>query len=380
MLAKIAINASNIHGGGALQAATSFLDEISRIEICDLEMHFFVSSEVDFSLRKINSPCLMSDCYKVINTKGLLAYFSSLNHELSKFHLIFTVFGPSYLRAKQPLNIVGFAQPWIIDNSAYKILGVFIRPILKAKFFLQSFFFKRADKLVVELDHVKKRIAAMKIKEERNVEVVHNCISSIFYSSKHWEPISVKLASENFLIGFLGRDYPHKNTEFLPAVKDILMDKYGIAVDFCVTMNKREWSVKSKVFKSKIFNVGSLSITQCPSFYELLDAVIFPSILECFSATPLEALAMKKPLFASNRDFVRDICGNHAFYFDPFDPNSAAEVIACYINELRHRDDRRLELAREHALKFSDPRTRAERYLEIIRNTLNDHNHLVTKG
>ena len=107
-------------------------------------------------------------------------------------------------------------------------------------------------------------------------------------------------------------------------------------------------------------------MTQCPSYYKEMDAIIFPSILECFSATPLEALAMEKPLFSSDRGFVSDVCEDYAYYFDPFDAHSAAAKIANYIENHWKKDQDKLKAAREHVISFSSPKTRAEQYLNII--------------
>ncbi len=43
---------------------------------------------------------------------------------------------------------------------------------------------------------------------------------------------------------------------------------------------------------------------------------------------PLEAMRMGLPLFASDRDFVRSVCGDVPIYFDPEDVLAAAEVLA----------------------------------------------------
>ncbi|MOA18610.1 Glycosyl transferases group 1 [compost metagenome] len=101
-----------------------------------------------------------------------------------------------------------------------------------------------------------------------------------------------------------------------------------------------------------------------------MDAVIFPSLLECFSATPLEAMAMQKPLFASDRGFVRDVCGDFAWYFNPLSADSAADVIAEYITKHHGKNQERLAAARRHVLNFSNARQRAENYLNIIRKAL----------
>ena len=37
---------------------------------------------------------------------------------------------------------------------------------------------------------------------------------------------------------------------------------------------------------------------------------------------------MGLPVFASDRDFVRSVCGDVPFYIDPTDPQSSARVVA----------------------------------------------------
>ena len=77
---------------------------------------------------------------------------------------------------------------------------------------------------------------------------------------------------------------------------------------------------------------------------------------------------MKKPLFASDRGFVRDICGDFAYYFNPQYPVSAADSIAHYIHNVYGRDDARLSAAHDHVINFSNPRRRAEEYLAIMQS------------
>ena len=87
---------------------------------------------------------------------------------------------------------------------------------------------------------------------------------------------------------------------------------------------------------------------------------------------------MEKPLFASDRRFVKDICGDLVFYFDPLDPENVADVIASYIREQHENDAERLAKAREHAVNFSSAKGRAERYLEIISSELAKEHGLVS--
>lgn len=367
---SVLINASNLHAGGGVQVAASFFCELLDLDLGDLDVVVWISSEVQDSLLKqgISLPDELNS--EVIDTHGLKGFFAPVNRRLNDFNLVFTVFGPNYLRPSNFINVVGFAQLWILDSSAYITLPLLSRIKSRLKFFIQKILFKAADALVVELEHVRDGLYKDRIAKPGSVHVAYNCISSLYLKPETWQPLESSITSRNFKLGFLGRDYVHKNTSILPGVKRILAEKYGLNVDFFVTFNEQEWANKPEAFRSSIANVGSLAVTQCPSFYQAMDAVIFPSLLECFSATPLEAMAMEKPLFASDRRFVKDICGDFALYFDPLNPESVADVIANYIQNQHGKDSERLALAREHAINFSSAKGRAERYLEIIRAEL----------
>lgn len=370
MIGKVLINASNLHNGGGVQVATSFISEILPFLREGKGISVWVSKEVSLSLAKLGVDVALCPNIDLVDVRGIEAAFSEYNELLSRFDLVFTIFGPNYFRNKNYINIVGFAQLWILDDSAYSLLSPFNRFKTKLKFFAQKLFFKTADAFVVELEHVRDSLYKQRIAKPDSVHVAYNCISSLYLKPETWQPLESSITSRNFKLGFLGRDYAHKNTSILPGVKRILAKKYGLNVDFFVTFNEQEWANKPEAFRSSIANVGSLAVTQCPSFYQALDAVIFPSLLECFSATPLEAMAMEKPLFASDRRFVKDICGDFALYFDPLDPENVADVIASYIQNQHGKDSERLALAREHAINFSSAKGRAERYLEIIRTEL----------
>src|SRR5690554_2886377 len=367
---RVLINASNLHNGGGVQVAASFISELLTSIGVRKDFSVWVSSEVAMSLERLGVDMALWPNIKLVDVHGLGAAFSEYNELLSSFDLVFTIFGPNYFRNKNYINLVGFAQAWILDDSAYSLLPPLNRFKTKLKFFAQKLFFKTADAFVVELEHVRDGLYKQGIAKPDSVHVAYNCISSLYLKSETWQPLESGITSPNFKVGFLGRDYTHKNTSILPDVKRILAERYGLNVDFFVTFNEQEWANKPEAFRSSIVNVGSLAVTQCPSFYQALDAVIFPSLLECFSATPLEAMAMEKPLFASDRRFVRDICGDFALYFDPLDPENVADVIASYIKNQHGNYSERLALAREHAINFSSAKGRAERYLEIIRTEL----------
>lgn len=366
---RILLNASNLHSGGGLQVASSVIYEVSLTDDAG-RINVLVSFSVHQNLLDMNCDFSKFAGYEIFNANGISALWSGLIRIIAKYDLVFTIFGPLYVSYFSGINVSGFAQAWIIypDNDSAKNIPAFVRLKTKLKYLLQAVFFRQADVLVVELEHVKKGLIESGLVRSSKIEVVHNCLSSVYLQPKKWLPLV--LQKKNYSIGFVGRDYSHKNTDILPVVKNYLDVKHGLNVDFFVTFTDVEWGKKSIYFRDNIKNVGELAVAQCPTFYEQIDAVIFPSLLECFSATPLEAMAMGRPLFASDRGFVRDICTDFALYFDPLDPESAADCIANYIKNSAGHDCARLDQAREHAFTFSTAHERAAKYLSLIDRAL----------
>ena len=367
----ILVNCSNLHNGGGVQVAVSFISELSLLSDIDLfYIHVVASDEVNDGLTRLNTEINGFGLYEVLNTYGLQALRSPLNKRIKRYHVVFTVFGPNYLRVKSENEIVGFAQLWILnfDNPISQTMPFFSRNILRTKFSVQWLFFLRADHYIVELEHVKEDLVAKKSIDNDKISVVHNTVSSLYLDKSLWKSISFTKNENELSLGIVTRDYPHKNLDILPLVAQQLELHHSLKVHFYTTLNEIEWSLRDDEFKKYVSTVGSLSPDECPSFYEQIDGVIFPSLLECFSATPLEAMAMEKPLFASDSGFIRDVCHDYAIYIDPLDADDIALKIANYFQS-DNINTNQLKEAKEHAFNFSSAKSRAEQYLKII----NDH-------
>lgn len=367
MTKRFLINASNLHVGGGLQVAGSFLTEIAQLAESRPNLAVALSSEVESSIGA--KAVLLNKIDEIVNLNvtGLAPWDRRARKLMNSYDRVFTVFGPLYRWRTPFTSIVGFAQAWIIypGNEVYAMLPFHKRIKTRLKFWLQAEFFKRADVLVVELEHVKEGLIRELGVDPARIHVVHNCLSSIYEDSSKWEAVVVPPPDGRLRLGFIGRNYAHKNTAIFPEIAAQLRERHGIESQFLVTFTEDEWRACSSAFREICVNIGPLSLTQCPTFYRELDAVVFPSLLECFSATPLEAMAMERPLFASDRPFNRDICGKHAHYFDPTSPQDAADAIASACNN-GATDFAALRAAREHAFSFSKPGERAEKYLALL--------------
>ena len=119
--------------------------------------------------------------------------------------------------------------------------------------------------------------------------------------------------------------------------------------------------------RSMIYNVGRLSPLNAPHLYEEVDYMFLPTLLECFSASYVEAMAMKVPILTSDLSFARTVCGDAALYFDPLDPVSIAKKIEGLIRSKAMRQEL-ISAGQVRVTQFNNAQQRALAYLAKCMN------------
>lgn len=374
MKKTVLINASNLHVGGGIQVASSFIFELSRL-LNDHSVPFDITilcSEKVYQNLPTNFDSSVFYRLEVLNLQGSSFQPKKVKNKFSGFDICFTVFGPLYFTPNVKKHICGFAQPWIAypDNIAYKKLTFKEYLKNKIKFRIQSLLFKRYDFLVVEQNHVKDALSKLHYTED-NIIVVSNCLSSIYEYKDSWLPLTLdsSLLVEDITLGFIGRPYPHKNISVLNEVNKILIAKYKMRCNFLFTFSESEMKSCGLSGNSNFLSVGEIMTAQCPSFYNHLDALLFPSLLECFSASPIEAMKMNTTVIASDFPFVNEVCGEGAFYFDPL---SADDIAKCIFNTFSNKELReyKKKLANQLVQQLPSARDRAISYLNMIKDNI----------
>lgn len=352
--------------------ATSVLDCISRIDHEELSISVLLSTPVLKNLRELNTKLTVFESCETRDFYGVSALWKNLDSYFVGYDLVFTVFGPAYFARRNTYHLFGFAQPNIIypNNPLTASMGLLQRCRTRLKFELQAFFFARANELVVELDHVKAGLLRRRIFQRKPIHMVYNSVHSVFSEPQQWAPLELPIIPDRLRLGVISRNYSHKNLSILADVKQHLLQTHGWQVDMYVTFTPDEWQSCDAHFRSNIINVGALSLSQCPTFYEAMDGVVFPSLLECFSAVPIETMMSGRPLFASNLSFIKDVCGDHCQYFDPMDPADIAQAIVLYFTKPTFEQQRLCNTARIHAQRYPKPQERAKQYLRVIRGAL----------
>ena len=356
---RIYINLSNISTGGAIQVAMSFMDHIVFLEK-NHNFYFFFSKRLHNEIKSSHlGPYLDQLTYQIISKYRLFFYFTIIQPKK-----IFTLFGPLYsLKLLSGRDwISGFAQPWILfpKNKVYNELDLVTRLRFKIIFWIQKAFFFNSHTLIVEHDGIKKRL--QEFFKNKKIVVAKNCLNQIFLNPNRWRSIEIS-KTDKVKIGVIGRNYIHKNLSIIPLVHDFLEKNHSIKPQFYCTLTSTEMNKMSEDFKKKVISLGELNINQCPDFYNNMDIIFFPSNLECFSATPLEALFMNKSIVCSNLPFNKNIIGKFGVYFEPNNPISAAEKIASII-------ENQIDVNLKEAKKFVFSNFKSEDRFKIYINNI----------
>lgn len=365
---RIFINISNLIQGGSIQVAHSFLSELNKLK---LNNKYLVVSNKNFSIDIFlfdirfrfetveASPSKFNNRFKI--GKKLTKLEQSFDPDI-----VFTLFGPSYWKPKS-IHVSGFADGWVYNPSsvAYKKLNFFSH---FKRIFLNYYKIWRlkieSSHYILETEEAKNSFSKILKIPKLNIDVVPNTFNSVFLNKLNQIDKYSKLFDSNFFnLLTISSYYPHKNLEIIPEVISFI-PKNNL-IKFYVTL---EEDVFSKIFKNKkdcIVNLGTVDINACPNLYSLSSAVFLPTLLETFSASYPEAMIMNKPILTSKLSFAKELCGDAALYFDPFNPKSIAEMIidlsknkSLYINQITKSQNR--------TKTFISGKDRTLRYLDIF--------------
>ncbi|HEG1826147.1 TPA: glycosyltransferase [Enterobacter cloacae] len=334
---SLLINASNLYVGGGVQVAVSVLEELTNSK------RQFIAAVSPLVARQLSEETLIN-CRIIDKTPSNIFNFES-RRALDKIVVennirkVFTIFGPSYWNPKGVKHAVGFALPWLIYDTrrvfskltfaekAKKILLMWLQP---------CFYKKNADLIFVETDDAKNKLIERYQFPQSHIITVSNTINAILQDSTLYDNsiISSLPAKEDGDVYLLtiSHDYPHKNLSIIPKLLDRLPDNYK----FIVTLSSSMENIAVQ-HRHRIINIGPVTVNQCPALYHYCDALFLPTLLECFSASYVEAMYFKKTIFTSDLSFAHTVCHDSAFYFDPYSVNDISDKIISGMENVQER-------------------------------------------
>lgn len=296
-----------------------------------------------------------SKLYDLLTIFGLLKDSTVINKKNSLKKIQkgdFDIFHPTYYD-DYFLNFIG-DKPFVLtifDMTLEKMTPQFWQPgnslsLLKKNLAIS------AKKIIAISESTKKDLINIFGIESSKINVVY-LGNSITCGNEDEDKI--KKAFPNFperYIFYVGKRFIYKNFNFfIKAISDLLKKDKNLYI-ICAGGNPfnkdenllfKELGLSEKVFQYDIHD------NQISVFYKNAIAFAFPSLAEGFGIPILESFACKCPVVLSNIDSFKEIAGNAALYFDPYNNNSILNSIEKVIYSEDIRED--LKLKGEERLK-----------------------------
>lgn len=121
--------------------------------------------------------------------------------------------------------------------------------------------------------------------------------------------------------------------------------------------------------KERVIFTGKIADMEKQYYLKHCSAFVFPSKREGFGIPPIEAMRFGKPVFISNNTSLPEVGGEHAFYWDHYEPEYMAKVLQQGMKAYAGRPDFYSNWYTERALQFDWKRT-AEQYLKVYQHIL----------
>ena len=172
---------------------------------------------------------------------------------------------------------------------------------------------KKANKIIVPTQAVKKTLSKYYPKSEEKVVVAHEGVDSGLLTFKD-RKVKKKI---NSLI-YVGSLYPHKNLKLVfQALQKLPTWKLTIVGSRNVFQDQIRKEVKKYQVQKQVKFTGYLPDKDLAQKIKTATALVQPSLSEGFGLTGIEAMALGTPVIASDIPVFKEIYQNAAVYFNP---------------------------------------------------------------
>lgn len=372
---RLIINTASTLKGGGLQVAKSFIEECKKFK--EHEFHVILGGNIGQTINKKSFPdnfyfydIDVRPATKIFSLKPVTSFFQEVEKKVNP-DVVFTTSGPAYWTPEAP-HLVGFNLGHYIytDSPFFKIIPFWKQIRWKIRGKLKAHFFKKeTDAYVVQTDDVNLRVK--KWLKTPHVFTVSNSCSSHYFNPLVF-PDKLKDRKKNeyrFLL--LSAYHPHKNFEIIRKVIDLeIKDNPDTKMRFVLTLPE---TIFTGIFQDKyhpyIYNVGPVPVAECASLYKECDAMFLPTLLECFSASYVEAMFMEKPIVTADLGFARTVCEEAAIYFDPLNEKDISNKLHLLM-ENTELQKQLITKGKERRIIFKTAEERALSYINLCKNLI----------
>jgi glycosyltransferase involved in cell wall biosynthesis len=239
---------------------------------------------------------------------------------------------------------------------------------------------RRSDIVLTDSEFSKKEIIKYTGCLDNKIFIVYNAVNlNVFRKIEDIKLLkkvkNIYKLPEKFIL-FVGNVKPHKNLKGL-----LLAYKKLNSFDFkLVIVGKKEGFITgdnelsklintSDLLKKNVIFTGYVKDDDLPFIYNLASIFVFPSLYEGFGIPPLEAMACGCPCVVSNAASLPEVCGDSAYYVNPYDVEDIARGIETVLNDEKLRNDL-IKKGFENIKRFSWEES-AKKIIQIMREIKN---------
>lgn len=178
-------------------------------------------------------------------------------------------------------------------------------------------------------------------------------------------------ANEGDLLFSIGVIQPKKNFMVLIEFMKYLPESFKLVIagnkagSYSVELENRIYELG---LSDRIILPGLISEEEKYWMYQHCKAVLFPSKFEGMGFPPIEAMRFGKPVFASTFSSIPEVSGEHAYYWNDFDPKVMAEFFLKHLTEFTSQPGKPSTLI-NHSMKYTWQKA-VDQYLHIFEKVL----------
>jgi len=347
---KIAILCHNMHKAGGYVVG---INVVKCLKKAASNHQFLLIAPIDSGYENIELPC-GSKVVFADQHQSLLARW-----KFHKFRLpaIIKDFGTDVVLGMANLVIIrpGCKQAMVLNN-AHHVYSVkhYIRDrfLARIKKWFVTHELKRAlpyvDIVFCQTPVTKKRFADIFSYPEDKIRIMPSAVSEDLTKIKEGqvEVPEIFKQGQYFNMFYLTEYYAHKNLEILIKIFRSFPEKLK-DVRCIITASPSQGhnaqvffdNIKKYKLEKQIVSMGYIEQKELAGYFINSDAIFFPTLLESFSSTYLEAMHFKTPILTSDLDFAHYVCGEAAIYFDPWDIEDVVEKILLLKNNDKLKEE-----------------------------------------
>lgn len=376
---KIIFNAHNLTIGGGEIVGLGIIKALYKLNT-EHEIHIFLSETQPYKKFKSNNKIIfhkIPDFFtKTLIGRLLSNFYLSLKVKKIKPEAIFSMGNYAIPVSLKQLLFLHWPYAVFLDSIAWKKMSILNYLKRKIRAWQVQKYLQYASEVAVQTPLMKDKFLEV-TSFKGKTHVIESAGS--FNLAEGLEGTTINRINrikeknpDSVFVLCISKYYDHKNLEIILHVAEKIKTgnkKIKIFTNLDPAQNLQTKKLLKKISQKEledvIINLGHIPQEELYGVYKRGDAFLLPTLLESFGIIYNEAMIAGLPIFTSDLDFARYMCGGAAFYFDPLDDNSIYETLVKAFDSPEELK-KKIAAGREKALKFKTWEEITKEYLAII--------------